>query len=318
METYLGEGLVSASGVKAKYKYHKRIIQPLLDLKFVESCVSHIERHTAICMDKLDAYGDKGLFDIHEGYPNFCHASIEMYNLGFKRLAKPWLHPDCIYNVLPDKIAQENIVSHLNSFIKQVIIKSWKRRKMFKDSEGNFKPIVDKMAGYIEENPNKINGEDFMNHLMTLFTAAFDTLTIVSSFAVLCFGMYPEYQEKAVKEIKEILGETPRPISIGEINKLVYLEMCIKDVLRLFPIAPYILRTTLEDYPLGRDNLQGEIERKTVARAVLKIFLCNLLQRYEIHAEGKVPDIDLRSDISLRPKDGYICKLNARMWNKGP
>ncbi|KAJ8930544.1 hypothetical protein NQ314_016659, partial [Rhamnusium bicolor] len=75
-----------------------------------------------------------------------------------------------------------------------IIIESWKRRKLVGKKRNQFIPTVDRIAQYIEENPNTINNEDFMNHLMTLFTAAFDTLTIVSSFAILCFGMYPEYQ----------------------------------------------------------------------------------------------------------------------------
>ncbi|KAJ8954769.1 hypothetical protein NQ318_014876 [Aromia moschata] len=175
-----------------------------------------------------------------------------MYNLGFNRMAKPWLHPDIIYNILPDKKRHDDIVLHLNSFIKQCIIESWQRRKLSVKKDHNFVPVIDKLGEYIENNQNQINSEDFMNHLMTLFTAAFDTITIISSFAVLCFGMYPEYQKKAVEEIREIIGENTPPVTISDINKLTYLSMCIKDVLRLFPIAPYILRQTQEDYQLDK------------------------------------------------------------------
>ncbi|XP_023311566.1 cytochrome P450 4c3-like [Anoplophora glabripennis] len=287
-----------------------------------------------------------------------------MYNIAFNRLAKPWWHPNFIYNILPARVATDEIVENLNGFIKEIIIESWKRRKMFKNSKyGNFIPVVDRLASYIEKNPDDISSEDFMNHLMTLFTAAFDTLTIVSSFALLCFGMYPEYQEKAVEEIRSVIGESPRPIALDELNKLIYLDMCLKDVMRLFPIAPFIIRRPLSDFSLGkwvipkeaallvsiyhvhRDErywkcpyhfypdhfLPDEVRKrhifafvpfsagprgcigKTLANVVLKLFLCNVLQRYEIEADGKVPDLELRSDISLRPKYGYNCRLKKRM-----
>lgn len=43
-----------------------------------------------------------------------------MYNIGFNRLVKPWLHPDFIYNTLQDKTTSEEIVRNLNSFIQEV------------------------------------------------------------------------------------------------------------------------------------------------------------------------------------------------------
>lgn len=35
----------------------------------------------------------------------------------------------------------------------------------------NVIPIIDRLASYIEQNQDHMNSEDFMNHLMTLFTA---------------------------------------------------------------------------------------------------------------------------------------------------
>ncbi|KAJ8924048.1 hypothetical protein NQ315_006825 [Exocentrus adspersus] len=389
LEGYLGEGLVSASGLKPKHKLHRRIIQPLLDLNFVKSSLNILQDHTDLCMEKLNQYVDKGKFDIHNvtvkcfmdaisevilghniksqerGLTDFCRSSIDMYTIGFNRLVKPWLHPDLVYDMLPDKAKHEEILKNLHEFIQETIIDSWKRRKLVVNkNNGNFTAVIDRLASYIEENPGDINGEDFMDHLMTLFTAAFDTLTIVSSFAILCFGMYPEYQTKAVKEIKSVIGTTPRQLNLDELNKLTYLDMCIKDVMRLFPIAPFILRRTLTDYVLDkwvipkeaailvsifhvhRDKkywkcpyhfypdhfLPDEVKNrhifayvpfsagprgcigKTLANVFLKLFLCKVLQRYEIQADGKVPDLQLRSDISVRPKQGYNCRLTRRIW----
>lgn len=58
-------------------------------------------------------------------------------------------------------------------------------------------------------------------------------------------------QEKAVTEIRRIVGEDFRDLALEDIYKLEYLDMCIKDVLRLFPVAPAILRRITEDYQIG-------------------------------------------------------------------
>ncbi|KAJ8954768.1 hypothetical protein NQ318_014875 [Aromia moschata] len=72
----------------------------------------------------------------------------------------------------------------------------------------------------------------------------------------------------------------------------------------------------MRDYDHEFEGLLGgtAICSKTLANIELKLFLCNLLQRFEIVADGKVPDIELRSDISVRPKNGYNCRLKPRIW----
>jgi hypothetical protein len=42
-----------------------------------------------------------------------------------------------------------------------------------------------------------------------------------------------------------------RAVAVEDIGKLAYLDMCVKDVFRLFPIAPYILRKTVADQQIG-------------------------------------------------------------------
>lgn len=59
-------------------------------------------------------------------------------------------------------------------------------------------------------------------------------------------------QEKAVREIRQVIGENPKELTLEDLHQLEYLDMCIKDVLRLFPIAPIILRRITEDYQFGK------------------------------------------------------------------
>lgn len=61
------------------------------------------------------------------------------------------------------------------------------------------------------------------------------------------------FQKKAAEEIRSICGDTPRDVTVDDLPKMLYMEMCIKDVLRLVPIAPFFIRKTLEDFEIGID-----------------------------------------------------------------
>lgn len=82
-----------------------------------------------------------------------------------------------------------------------------------------------------------------------LFFQSEDTVTTISSFALQLLGMYPDIQNRVIEEIVTVVGE--RDIEESDLGKLIYLDMVIKDVLRLFPIAPFIAREASQDFQLG-------------------------------------------------------------------
>lgn len=59
-------------------------------------------------------------------------------------------------------------------------------------------------------------------------------------------------KEKAAQEVRDILGDTPRPVTADDVPKLIFINMCLKEVLRLYPIAPIIARNCSEDFLLGQ------------------------------------------------------------------
>lgn len=61
--------------------------------------------------------------------------------------------------------------------------------------------------------------------------------------------MYPNIQNRVIEEISSVVGE--RHIEEDDLARLTYLDMVIKDVLRLFPIAPFIAREASQDFQLG-------------------------------------------------------------------
>lgn len=66
-------------------------------------------------------------------------------------------------------------------------------------------------------------------------------------------GMYPNVQNRVIEEILSVIGD--RDIEEADLAKLAYLEIVIKEVLRLFPIAPFIAREASQDFQLGELSL---------------------------------------------------------------
>lgn len=80
-------------------------------------------------------------------------------------------------------------------------------------------------------------------------------------------------QEKAVTELKEAFPSSDTEINYERIQSLSYLDMVIKEVLRLCPSVPVIARTTLADI-----ELDGIVVPKGVD-IILNLFA--LHRRYE-------------------------------------
>lgn len=73
--------------------------------------------------------------------------------------------------------------------------------------------------------------------------------------------MNPDIQEKVLQEAVSILGDEPSlPCSYNDLQELKYLEMVIKEAMRLHPTVPVIGRQALDtiqiqgvDIPAGID-----------------------------------------------------------------
>lgn len=60
--------------------------------------------------------------------------------------------------------------------------------------------------------------------------------------------MHPDIQDRAIAEIEEVYGSESGPYTdVEHISKLQYLEMIIKEAMRLFPVAPFLSRECTAD-----------------------------------------------------------------------
>lgn len=81
-----------------------------------------------------------------------------------------------------------------------------------------------------------------------------DTSALTVSHALLMLAMNPTIQDRVVEEINQVFGDVP--LSAGScstyehVRQLIYTEQVLRETMRLFPVAPFLLRDCKADTPI--------------------------------------------------------------------
>ena len=78
-----------------------------------------------------------------------------------------------------------------------------------------------------------------------------ETTALTMSAVLLLLAMHPEIQEKAIKELQNVFQNFDEDVKDEQLPKLVYLEMIIKETMRLIPVVPFFGRFTTGEVQLG-------------------------------------------------------------------
>lgn len=86
------------------------------------------------------------------------------------------------------------------------------------------------------------------------FKQGHDTTTSGITFALYNIAKYADVQRKCLKEIVDVIGTDPKhsTATITQLNQLSYLELVIKESLRLYPPVPIVGRLATDDVELSK------------------------------------------------------------------
>lgn len=107
--------------------------------------------------------------------------------------------------------------------------------------------IIDQLINHEE----KFSNQEIREHLMILLLTASETSANLVATTIVYLAIYQDVQQKVFNEICEVFKDENVEVDYDSVGALKYLEMVIKETLRLFSPVPISVRETIEELDIG-------------------------------------------------------------------
>ncbi|KAL6431895.1 hypothetical protein ACFW04_007376 [Cataglyphis niger] len=91
---------------------------------------------------------------------------------------------------------------------------------------------------------------DIKEEVDTFMFGGHDTTAMSMTYALLLLAEHKDVQERVRVEVDTVMQENGGKLTTRSLQNLSYLERCLKETLRLYPVVSYILRNMEEDVKL--------------------------------------------------------------------
>ncbi|KAG5667090.1 hypothetical protein PVAND_015089 [Polypedilum vanderplanki] len=275
MTDWLGTGLLIASGLKWFQK--RKITTPAFHLQILDQFVEIFDKHSAIFVKNLakseghsiDVFQPITLcaldiicetamgIEIHaqaNSNSDYVRAVKEMSNLAMARSVNFFLRNKIIYKFSSMKRRQDKLLKILHGFTDDVIIS--RREELIKNQEISqnkkkkmaFLDVL--LQSTIEGKP--LSNMDIREEVDIFMFEGFDTTSSGIAFCLYNLAKYPAVQKKVFEEIIKVIGaDKDKSVTLTNLNDLKYLEMVIKETLRLYPSVPAYGRKMVENVEIN-------------------------------------------------------------------
>lgn len=285
---WLGDGLLISDG--AKWHSRRKIITPTFHFSILDGFCEIFAEKSRILVEKLSAHADTGrTVDV---YPFITKATLDiiaeaamgtsinaqdatengyvravykMAELVIRRLIRPWLRPQFIYDMTDDGKESEAHLKTLHDFTTSVIQQRKRQRRLennaaadtalkTSDADDVFMMGKRKRLAFLDlllDESHGLTEADIREEVDTFMFEGHDTTTAGIAWALLMLGLNPDWQERVHAEIVDIFQDSDRAATVQDFTEMKVLDRVIKETLRLYPSVPIIGRTLSEDVQLG-------------------------------------------------------------------
>jgi len=217
--------------------------------------------------DDTDVLGLAGFsFDLNS-LQNPQATYVTLYNRLLKKMFTPlmMMMPRRIAEILPKLPFEyfQNLSKDLEKFDQLLygIVEERKKKKQahLQSTNGSNQEeavdLLDLMVSSLDdESGHGLTNRELRDNMMVFFIAGHETTANSLSFALYFLAKYPEIQEKARKEILDILGDRDHP-TYEDQKQMEYLLMIVKESMRHYPpVSMLPIRKTRECVQLEVDG----------------------------------------------------------------
>ncbi|XP_058117984.1 cytochrome P450 4d2-like [Anopheles ziemanni] len=273
---WLGHSSVILDG--SRWSTRRKIINPAFHYKMLNDFILTMVAQTDTLVEKLRSHVGGPEFDVHfplryctmdvisetamgiqlqcQSNPKvqFVEASEAMIDIVHKRIFNPFVSNNFIYSLTKAGKRQKEIVKVLNNFMDTVIQERKQNDNAALESiEGNrsMKMTFLDLLLQTRYDGEPLPDEDIRGEVNTFMFAGHETITSCVSFALYYLSRNPTIQQKLYDEIVSVYGADGNvrsaTITHASLQQLKYMEMVIKETLRMNPSIPLIGRTSAGD-----------------------------------------------------------------------
>ncbi|ODM94789.1 E3 ubiquitin-protein ligase BRE1B [Orchesella cincta] len=213
-----------------------------------------------------DSLFGKKIADDAPDVSNYINAMFTSSYYHTNRVFKPWLRPDFIFNMTAgSKLAWMGFISSMISPKGRIY---WEKKKTFsrrsvedvsKSSEESENVKGDDWECYLDylleqQEKGLLQEKDVLCEFSVFTIGGYETTSIALTNALYLLATYPEHQKKIVEELDSIFGEGFDPstfqVTMNQVKEMKHLDLCLKEVLRLYPPLSMSPKRTTEDIQL--------------------------------------------------------------------
>nr|AFD04432.1 cytochrome P450 [Culex quinquefasciatus] len=283
VEPWLGNGLLISSG--EKWFQRRKIITPTFHFKILESFVEVFNKETDVLVNNLRTHVGKGEFDIYDPISLYALDSICSTSMGvhINALAEPTNqyvsdvkamselvlmrifhplnpYPKLFWLTTPNAREQRKLIARLHQFTDSVIKK---RRQEMANQPKEPEPTDPSTDLYSKKrqtfldlllnvtvNGRPLSDSDIREEVDTFMFEGHDTTTSGISFTIYQLAKHQDIQEKVYQEILSLLGaedSKTAPLNQNILQNFKYLEMVLKEAMRIMPPVAFIGRKIQAD-----------------------------------------------------------------------
>ncbi|PSN53242.1 Cytochrome P450 4C1 [Blattella germanica] len=291
-----------------KWKTRRRLITPAFHFKILEQFIDVFNSNMELFISKLAPHAENGEeFNIYPyitmyALDNICETSMgqkvnaqidnnseyvnalrRMCDLIMYRSFRPWLYSDILFSFTSLAKVQNRCLKVLHGTTDQVI--KTRKKTLLEEGNSNIEVNFDKDDVGIKKrmafldllilsskDGAVLSDKDIREEVDTIMFEGHDTGSSTISFTSWVLAQHQDIQDKVVEELKDIFGDSDRPPNYQDLQEMKYLEMVIKETLRLYPSVPFYGRKLTEDL---------EIDGYTLPTGANVFILCFSMHRNE-------------------------------------